>query len=387
MAKKKVFELGLARTYISDWSISNAIREFMQNAIDQANAHEGNDYSVTYDAETQELRIANKSSVLEKSTLLLGTTTKGVDDIGGFGEGYKLACLVLLRNGINVRFENYGAREIWTFRFAKFKKYDYVESLVCDVESQAFFKKVPNDNLTIVLTGITKEQYETYLSLLIDPECEVIETFYGKILMDPEYQGKIYVNGLFVTNTEFSYGYDFKPAYIKIGRDRNLVNGYDISEVTRDMWLEAERPEIVMDLLDDDAPDTDHIRFGVGKSYSTAHSEERSELADKLYKNFESKYGEGVIVATTEDERHKLSFKFKDREIVVANNATGTIIQEASSDYRDTVRKAEKEIDEMEMSTVDKIYAWGLDHHISTNTLQELFDILGDKVFIEIISK
>ena len=126
----KRFELGLARDYISDWTVLNAIREFMQNAIDQANICPDNAYSVEYDEDLKEMRIANKASVLEKSTLLLGTTTKGVNDIGGFGEGYKLACLVMLINGIKVRFENYGKREIWNFKFAKLKKYDYAESLV-----------------------------------------------------------------------------------------------------------------------------------------------------------------------------------------------------------------------------------------------------------------
>ena len=135
----KRFELGLAKDYISDWTVSNAIREFMQNAIDQANGRPDNAYSVEYNEDLQELRIANKASVLEKSTLLLGTTTKGVDDIGGFGEGYKLACLVMLRNGIKVSFENYGAREIWNFKFSKLKKYDYVEML----RRRRFSRKCP----------------------------------------------------------------------------------------------------------------------------------------------------------------------------------------------------------------------------------------------------
>lgn len=378
---KKFFELGLAKEYVSDWTVNNAIREFMQNAIDQANAHENNDYSVSYDEENQELRIANKSSVLEKSSLLLGSTTKDENDIGGFGEGYKLACLVLLRNGINVRFENYGAREIWTFRFAKLKKYDHVESLACTVETEAFFKKVPNNDLTIVLSGITKEQYNDYLSLLIDPECEVIETHYGKILLDDEYIGKIYVNGLYVSDAnEFQYGYDFKPAFIKIGRDRNLVNGWDISEITRDMWLEADRRDIVMRLLNMNAPDTNHIRFSWGTSSTTSHFETRNNIADDLYEEMEEKYGEGVIVTTSEDERHKLSYKYKNRNIVVANESVGQIINEASDRYKQVVKDAEEEFENAELTTVDKIYAWGLKHRVSTTDLEELFDIIGDKI-------
>jgi hypothetical protein len=382
MATKR-FELGLARDYISDWTVSNALREFMQNAIDQANTNKDNAYSVEYDEEAQELRISNKSSILKKESLLLGTTTKSATDIGGFGEGYKLACLVMVRNNIGVRFENYGAREIWTFKFSKLKKYNYKESLVCDVESQAFFKKVPNDNFTIVLSGLSEDQYEDYLDLLINPDATTIDTRYGRIIKDEDYKGKIYVSGLYVATKEgYEYGYDIKPEYIKIGRDRNLIADWDLSGITRDMWLDvaADERELIMEMLVNSTKDVEHFQYSWGLSYSDSKSENRREIADEMYKEMEGKYGKGVILAHCEDDREKLSHKYKEKKIVVVPTNIYSLIDNASPSYSDAIDLAEEEVEENNFSIEDQIYNWASKEGISIDSLIGLFDIIGDLV-------
>ncbi len=376
MAKKR-FELGLAKDYVSDWTVTNALREFMQNAIDQSQKSENNAYSVAYDEEKEELRISNKSSVLEKSSLLLGTSTKGENDIGGFGEGYKLACLVMVRNGINVRFDNYGAREIWSFKFSKLKKYDYKESLVCDVETQAFFKKIPNDNLTIVLTGLNKEQYEEYLNLLIKDDAETVDTEYGRILKDVEYQGKVYVNGLFVADKAgYEYGYDIKPQYIKIGRDRNLIADYDLSDITRNMWLLSDESDLIMDMMKRGAKDVEHFQYT--RSYSTTtHMYEACEsIADDLYESFESDYGEGVILASSEDKREKLSHQYIGHRIVTVNDNIASLVENSSKAYRSVLTAAKSE--DVKLSIEDRIYRWADESYVSTYALERLFDILSE---------
>lgn len=382
MATKR-FELGLARDYISDWTVSNALREFMQNAIDQANNNKDNAYSVEYDEEAQELRISNKSSILKKESLLLGTTTKSATDIGGFGEGYKLACLVMVRNDIGVRFENYGAREIWTFKFSKLKKYNYKESLVCDVETQAFFKKVPNDNFTIVLSGLSEDQYEDYLDLLINPDATTIDTRYGRIIKDEDYKGKIYVSGLYVATKEgYEYGYDIKPEYIKIGRDRNLIADWDLSGITRDMWLDvaADERELIMEMLVNSTKDVEHFQYSWGLSYSDSKSANRREIADEMYKEMEGKYGKGVILAHCEDDREKLSHKYKEKKIVVVPNNIYSLIDNASPSYSDAIDLAEEEAEENNFSIEDQIYNWASKEGISIDSLIGLFDIIGDLV-------
>ena len=376
----KRFELGLAKDYISDWTVSNAIREFMQNAIDQANGRPDNAYSVEYNEDLQELRIANKASVLEKSTLLLGTTTKGVDDIGGFGEGYKLACLVMLRNGIKVSFENYGAREIWNFKFSKLKKYDYVESLVCDVETQAFFKKVPNNNLTVILTGITPEQHQQYLDLLIDPSCEAIETEEGRVLKTPGYKGKVYVNGLYVANLpNFEFGYDLKPAYIKVGRDRNLVNEWDLSKITKNMWLEIGDSALIRNMLERNCADVSYLANEYGWDYTENMRAQRTAIADEIYSSIRDDYGDDVLLASSEDEKEKLENSTRRKVVFMPDSIKG-IVKNASGVYKDTIKKAQEDAESEDRTVKEQIYAWAQKRSISSSYLHELFDIIGDFV-------
>ena len=77
-----------------------------------------------------------------------------------FGEGYKLALLVLTREGKNVKIFNYGKREVWTARFSKLKKYDYVETLIVEIDTAFPWTKVPNNDLTIQIEGVTPEEFE-----------------------------------------------------------------------------------------------------------------------------------------------------------------------------------------------------------------------------------
>ena len=59
------------------------------------------------------------------------------------------------------------------------------------------------------------------------------ESEYGLVLLNSEYKGKFYVNGLFVQkDTEFKYGYDFKNEYVNLDRDRKAINYYELKELT-----------------------------------------------------------------------------------------------------------------------------------------------------------
>ena len=61
----------------------------------------------------QTIYIRNEGTALSRSTLLLGSTSKGDGGSRGkFGEGYKLAFLVLCRLGVQVQVRT--GSEIWT---------------------------------------------------------------------------------------------------------------------------------------------------------------------------------------------------------------------------------------------------------------------------------
>ena len=88
----KAIELSLSPKYVSGWGVEEAVREILQNAIDQK--ADGAEASVSYDRET--LSILTDGARLKTSTLLLGES--GKDDeryIGKYGEEYgECACYV-----------------------------------------------------------------------------------------------------------------------------------------------------------------------------------------------------------------------------------------------------------------------------------------------------
>ena len=48
------YELTLTQNYVSDWTFCDAIRELIQNGIDQEIIDNGNEFSVDYDYNTKQ---------------------------------------------------------------------------------------------------------------------------------------------------------------------------------------------------------------------------------------------------------------------------------------------------------------------------------------------
>ena len=396
----KKYELGLAKGYVSDWTVQDALREFTQNGIDQETSLPGNAFSTEYDASTQTLRFCNKKSVLSKSTLLLGHSTKQDDDdaIGKFGEGYKLAVLVLLRHGCDVTIENYGAKELWHFRFSRMRKYENVESLVVDIKTQHVWDKTPNNDLSIVVSGITENDMKEYKNRIVGDLTvdEYIDTSYGRILLGKDYKGKIYVNGLYVTTSEeFEYGYDVKPAYLVIGRDRNLVNSFDISAVSHHMWLEADREDLIYDMLVNAAKDVDHFRYS-WNTLSTAQSglassclpkEEllcQKKLADSTWKGLCKEYEDKVVLVSYTRDQLVAQKKYRGKTIAVVPSSVGSLIEQYSDEYKEFMDEAERETEEREHTLEDDIWLWCDSISLGEHEAKQLFAILEKHGVVEL---
>ena len=105
-------ELTISPNYVPTWTYLDAVRELFQNALDQEEQNPENVMRWSYDEDALSLTISNAHSTLSIASLLLGQTSKADDKstIGQFGEGYKIATLVLLREGKTITFYNYGAR-------------------------------------------------------------------------------------------------------------------------------------------------------------------------------------------------------------------------------------------------------------------------------------
>lgn len=85
----KSYQFTLTDKYVSSWGYLEGIRELLQNAYDYGN------YEISFGPDS--IIIKNYNDKIQIKTLLMGYGTKSNDknSIGGFGEGFVLALLVL----------------------------------------------------------------------------------------------------------------------------------------------------------------------------------------------------------------------------------------------------------------------------------------------------
>ena len=343
------YELSLVKSYVQEWTAEDAIREIIQNAIDESNRVEDNAMSVEYDPEEKTLTISNKKSVLTHDTLLLGNTSKATDDnmIGKFGEGYKLGILVLTRENHPVTIQNYGLKETWTARFVNSRRWKD-EVLTIFTDKSQIWSKPPHNNLSFVINNIDQDMYNEVVkkTLFLKDiyrgeyvEDNYAKTSYGNILFEESEKGRVYVNGLFVITLEdLKYGYDIKARYIEIGRDRNLIDSYKITKYTTLMWMEIQDDfeDEIFELAYSEALDFSYdvsyvsIPESNSENISSVYAESTadwlsvkndvSSFVKKYYQDLKDKYGDDVLFYNNSDELAKtisenteyLSYKYLD---------------------------------------------------------------------------
>ena len=220
----KKYELSLSRNYVSSWGIEEAIRELLQNAKDSSGQEK-----IDIDKNNGTIYIENQNTSIPSSTLLLGNTSKkdDLDKIGQFGEGYKLAILVLLREGKDVSIRN--GNKNWTPSF------EYSDTFDCEVLCINETECVGND-LVFEISGFEERELNDIENEFLGISGQAynsIQTSYGEILTDSQYKGKVYVNGLPVYQDDnFNYGYNFEARYVNLDRDRKSINMYELKRLT-----------------------------------------------------------------------------------------------------------------------------------------------------------
>lgn len=374
----KKFELSLTSNYAKSWGLQEALRELIQNAIDQEVQMDGNTMDINYDGENV-LRISNKSSCLSKKSLLLGHTSKENDEntIGQFGEGLKIALLVLNRLGKKVTIYNYGNREVWTSKFVKSRRYEGEEVLTIFVDTEAIWKKTPDSNLTVQIEDISSNDYSELVDRTIQLNKNVGETlntgFYGTILLDEKFKGKIFINGLYVnTIKELTYGYDIKPNFLTIGRDRDLVSTFDIIYTTSSMWSEHNN-ELLQELIKNNSKDVGYLRTIIEDSISNQYN----EIRDVTYEGFKSEHGDNSIPVSSQTEYDNVSEMYDNANIIIVNETQKEIIVN-SHEYKKNIAKT---VSKKTLSKAQKVAIWKSKYgkYLPNAGLKELDEILNLK--------
>lgn len=362
------YELSITDTFVEHWGFVEGVRELLQNAVDQETMCPENTMLFNYDDNTETLYIGNKTSILEAKSLLLGNTTKAGNDktIGSFGEGYKLGTLALIRAEKKVTFYNYGKREIWRPRFVNSRRYQ-ARVLTFFTEKQAIWKKPPNHDLMVTIENVSLEEYEDLIPrfLMFIPNYEHAETTFGEVLLNPDQQGQIFVNGLYIAhNKNLKFGYNFKPRYVKVGRDRNMVNDFDIGWYASASWSqlshEPNYEEIVKQMLVDGIADVEYI---------TNHSSVM--LSKAAYDEFKAKHGTFAIPVTSQKQYDEMLAKYPNC-VPIFTNAIHAKVMSSSITYSGFERTY------LAKSTKERLLDWIETVDISRDRHQEFMDIVND---------
>ena len=255
-----------------------------------------------YDPGEKVLRFINATSKLKINTLLLGRSSKtnNSDTVGQFGEGYKIAALVLNRIGKTFTIYNNNKNEAWESKFVNSKKW-LGKILQFTVTKNETDKK----GLVIEIGNVTYWEYEGISDIWLQRyeeknDVEKIHTMYGEILLNDELSGRIFVNGLSVNSkNEMHYGYNFKPKYIKLERDRRTCDDWEMGYVTTRMVCEAVLAGSlsiyeVTKLADMDAKDIYHMSF-------TYYEENVSKVKELLLQQFDTQYLDSIPVETQDE--------------------------------------------------------------------------------------
>jgi hypothetical protein len=284
----KTYELSLSKTYVSGWGMAQGVRELIQNALDSDSPFA---YEFVEEGEGQYALVLNsRYSSLTPQMLLLGMSSKTNDSskIGSFGEGFKLALLVLTRAGYDVDILNGNWKWKPLFRYSK--TFD-TEVLVIDEEAYP-----RSEGLTFTVHGLSSADIEVVRQSCLLMQRDVGETKtveHGTILLDRP--GELYVGNLFVCKTEMKFGYNIKPEHITLERDRQTVSSWDLKSVTWACWKNTDDMERVARMVADEIPDVEYVTYNCPEL-----------VKDACYRLFRERHPATIIAASPADMRAKI---------------------------------------------------------------------------------
>ena len=320
MKSEKVY-LTLSQDYVQDWEFWEAIRELLQNMSD-CEKHSFDEYNSQGD---RWVSIRTFDGVIPRDTLLLGNSGKRHDNskVGMYGEGYKLAFLVLTRMGYQVRIKNGFDKWIVTFE-------DHPQlgtECLCVEIVEGFYNVEDTDGITVDITvqGLSQEDSEVlnrnYIEsvtnnwhpedILVDYDgCQIfryatdVDLEDRGSLCDEGNPKKVFVNGLFVCDLDDKYvfSYNLTPDKISLDRDRKSVDTWDLQREVASLLEDAGAFELMVEMSEEKVPDlfdyyTPSKYKTVGGGYCSGESENSvsASLERLASEKFVARHGENSI--------------------------------------------------------------------------------------------
>lgn len=350
MSKK--YQLSITAGYCHDWTVENAVRELFQNQLDSP--AEG-----THDYDGATLTITNKNISIPTKTLLMGITSKRADDdsVGGKGEGFKLACGILLREGCSVEILNGGVK--WTPVFEY--NHDFEEQVLVVYETP-----LPgNTDLTFIVEGIDEDTMDNIVEeniYLRNDITDVLECSMGAVIKD--FGGKVFVGGLYVCDEpRLAYSYDFHPSQLKLNRDRKSVDDWDLRMQTSKLLCEVLDVDAVVDLLEGGVFDIKSAEYHAGE-----------EVHKACFEKFRDSSEEQQVVASWEEDKGGLESRYEAKATILRSQPFANIVSKSVeySNYLSDIEKEDyEEDDRTPLDILEELK--GVDAYCDDEELQEVY--------------
>jgi len=279
--------------YLPGWKTYEGLRELIQNWLDAKEMNLGTSL-IEYNSDEKALSLHNQGAI-DRSALLLGPPSDAKlnsgDARGKFGEGLKLGALALVREGLTV--EVLTATERWVASIEPNVDFGGADVLTWTI--------YPHEDIgiTVRVTGLEEEAWSNARSkfLLFENDLgAVVEDYYGQLLLDERWKGKVYVKGIYVQDCgdRLAWGYNFTHA--ELDRDRKMVSDWDLETHASSMTASAQRSGAI-----DAATLFDACLQGKRDvAYATSYSS-GSTIQD-LSGVFRARYGEDAIPVETEEQ-------------------------------------------------------------------------------------
>ena len=380
-------ELTIDSSYVPNWDIFSAVREIIQNAKDADTL--GNTMEVSYNKNRSDptLQIINKGGYLEKSSLLLGGTTKrGKDNqIGNWGEGYKIAWLTLLRSGhkIWVRFQN----EKWVPRLEYSETYG-AELLKVDITKSQTFEP----DLKVEVRGLAETDWLAIKErFLFAPfvelkENEKIELAGGKILLGEKYRGHLFVKGIWVASLPGKYYFGYDLSNVKLDRDRRLADPFDLKYEIKNVLNSAAQqnklsPENLWSLFSGDQWEESRVILDMGDYGAEA-------LAAKVAEHFKTLNGSGTEIVPVDSMQDSITAQHYGLKGVVVSKPIKRLVESVDGKFED--RRSQKALDVKDRFGVEQLsgeelenFTWAVDllRKIEIDHPVVVVSFFGDNIF------
>lgn len=321
----KSFELSISPDNVPHWGVWEGCREFIQNALDQ----DGFEYKI----DNGKLTLGNNGT-LTKSYFITGESGKRDDNTsrGNYGEGAKAALSCLLRNNKHITILSNTTQYI-----PKIKYSENFDSDVIEISQQTLSFGMGNA-VFVAIEDLSESEVNIISNNVLQFKGEYLKASAkrGDLLLDPSEAGRIYVGGLFVLKeSNMEYGYDFKPEYFKLDRDRNLARTYDIHKMCAHILHECQ--------ANDDIPTEKVVDNLVNKKADTDYSDCGVEVSDAVKDGCFESLSEGkpdVIITGSQEESRKLKASGY-QNVVYTSNTVLAQIAKSSPKYKTIERTVE----------------------------------------------